>query len=98
MQGVLVNKNNHCPNTQSLYENDITYFKKLKKKLIIFFSSTTPFTTKETETNKNNIGIFVSMTVLTLVAIIVFVASIVIYKRTYAKKVCPYEITNYIYN
>lgn len=97
MQGVLVNKNNHCPNTQSLYENDITFFKRLKKNYH-FFQFYNAFTTKETETNKNNIGIFVSMTVLTLVAIIVFVASIVIYKRTYAKKVCPYEITNYIYN
>lgn len=54
-----------------------------------FFSSTTPYTTKESETNKNNIDIIVAMTVLTLVAIIVFVAGIVVYKRTYAKKVCP---------
>lgn len=39
-------------------------------------SSTTPFTTKETETN----GIIVALTVLTIVTIIVFVACIVCYK------------------
>nr|XP_034307506.1 uncharacterized protein LOC117682956 isoform X2 [Crassostrea gigas] len=45
-------------------------------------SSTTPFTTKDTETSKNSTGIIVTSTVLTLVTIIMVVlAGIMFYKR-----------------
>lgn len=52
--------------------------------LIFFFSSTTPFTTKATETSRNNTAMIVSSAVLTLVTIIMVVlAGIMFYKRTY---------------
>lgn len=50
--------------------------------LLFYLSSTTPFTTKATDTN----SILVALIVLILVAIIVLVAGILFYKCTYAKK------------
>lgn len=54
--------------------------------LKFYFSSTTPFTTKDTETSKDSTGIIVTSTVLTLVTIIMVVlAGIMFSKRMYVQ-------------
>lgn len=62
-----------------MWNNHIIYF------LILYLSSTMSFTTKFPETNKINIGMVVSLPLLTLVIIIM--AGILIYKCKYDKNI-----------
>lgn len=51
--------------------------------IVVYFSPTTSFTTKTTDTNKHNNCIIVALTMLTFATIAVFVAGILFYKCTY---------------
>lgn len=58
-----------------------------EKPVFFSLSTTTPITTKATDTNKHNIGLIVALTMVTLVTITVVVASIILYKCKFVKNI-----------